>query len=117
MRYIESYVHLNKIGVLVEFDIPDLITLGSEEFQQLARDIAMHIAAANPTGIDANSMFNVIPVQFREGQTGISAEALLEQAWIKDPGIRIGDLIDRVSRDLRAAIRVTRFARYSVDDI
>ncbi len=117
MKFIESYLHLNRIGVLVEFDTPYEITLASAEFQELARDIAMHIAAADPTGIDANSMLNVIPVKFREGQTGISAEALLEQAWIKEPGMRIADLIDQVSRELQTPIQVTRFVRYAIDDV
>jgi elongation factor Ts len=117
MRYIETYLHQNRIGVLVEFDTPYEITLASAEFQELAKDIAMHIAAADPTGIDANSMLNVIPVKFREGQTGTAAEALLEQNWIKDPRIRIGDLIDEVSAELKTPIRVTRFARYSIDDL
>lgn len=116
VRYIESYIHHNRIGVLVELEIPDQITALCSEFTDLARDIAMHIAATNPTGLDKTSVLNVIPVQFRAEIEDISEEALLEQAWIRDPSITVRELIENVSSILKTPIRVTRFCRYDAND-
>jgi len=116
VRYVESYIHHNRIGVLVELETPDLITVQCEEFIDLAKDIAMHIAATNPTGIDKTSALNVIPIQFKAGIEDLSEEALLEQAWIRDPSITVRELIGRVSTTLKTPIKVTRFCRYDEDD-
>src|SRR5258708_5625744 len=45
---IESYVHSGRIGVLVEINCETDFVARTEEFKQFARDIAMHVAAANP---------------------------------------------------------------------
>src|SRR5690606_18451849 len=49
---IGSYIHMGgKIGVLVEVNCETDFVAKTDQFQQLVRDIAMHIAAANPSGI------------------------------------------------------------------
>jgi elongation factor Ts len=116
MRYIESYLHQRRIGVLVEFETPYNSTLQSDEFQTLAHDIAMHIVATNPLGIDREKMLRAIPVALRPDATDVEERALLQQAFIKNPAITISELIEETSQALDTTISVTRFVRFDVDD-
>ena len=116
MRYIESYVHHNQIGVLLEIETPYHIVLQADEFQTLARDIAMHIAALNPAGIDRQTMPKAIPAALRPHDNAMDEEALMEQAWFKDPDRTVAEVIQDLSRNLQAPISVTRFVRFHIDD-
>lgn len=116
MRYVESYMHHNQIAVLVELETQDIITTRCSEFTDLATDIAMHIAATNPAGLDNNAMENVIPLKFQGRDIDLAEEALLNQAWIKDPSISVRELIENVSKKLETSIRVARFCRFDVND-
>jgi len=125
-----SYVHFgNRIGVIVE-----LSGFGDTPPDAgLARDIAMHIAAANPIGISPED----IPEAERERERSVLTErtraegkpepilekivdgrmrkyfeqsTLLMQSFVKDPDLRIADLIARHDEDLR----VSRFVRFEI---
>ena len=104
MRYIESYIHHNRIGVLLELYTPDDIAVRTREFKSLALDLAMQIAASNPAGVSDEAA--------NEGDT----ESLMEQAWIKDPSMSVRDLLESVSKVLQAEIRIVRFVRYGDDN-
>ena len=93
MRYVESYIHKSRVGVLVELEADTVLATSTDEFRQLARDIVLHIAGCKPT----------------------SVPELLEQPFIKDPDQSVLHRIYVVSTQLNAPIRVARFVRYDAD--
>lgn len=116
MRYIESYLHHNEIGVLIELETPDEITLRCQEFKDLAMDLALQIVATDPLGIDSRDMRNVIPARFRQEESPVANEALLDQAWIKDPSITVREMLQKVEEVLKTPIRIRRFTRYATNE-
>jgi translation elongation factor EF-Ts len=97
-RYIESYNHNHRIGVLIEFRAIDDFTFQTKEFQSLARDIAIHIVARDPA---------------RDGQAVLS---LLSQRYIKDESKSVREVLRDCENELKADIRVLRYVRYGIDD-
>jgi elongation factor Ts len=89
-HFIESYVHNGGLGVLVELGVSDSMATRSDVFTRLAKDLAMHIAAMGPS----------------------SVEDLLEQPFVKDPGITVSQLVAQAAGDLREQIAVLRFVRW-----
>jgi translation elongation factor EF-Ts len=96
--YIESYNHNHKIGVLIEFRAIDDFTFQTEEFQALARDIAIHIIARDPA---------------RDGQSVLS---LLGQRFVKDESKSVREVLQGYEAQLKGDVRVLRYVRYSIDD-
>ena len=92
-KYIQSYTHNGRIGVLVEFGLESSMPQRSDEFRKLAVDLAMQIAALRPTDVDE----------------------LLKQEYIKEPTITVGDLIKQVSVKISEELQVTRFIRWGTD--
>ena len=133
---IGSYVHTNgKIGVLVEVQCETDFVSRNDAFQQLARDLAMQIAAANPLAIDESG----IAADVIERERGVYLEqvknegkpanihekivegklkkfyaenTLLQQPFVKNPDQTIQQLITEVSGKTGENIVVRRFARY-----
>lgn len=99
-RYIHSYNHKNEIAVLVEFRALDDYTVRTDEFQTLATDICLHIAACDPAS-QAN---------------GQEILALLNQRFVKNQNISVRDLIDQCNHELRGRISIVRYVRFHVDD-
>ena len=92
-RIIESYVHNGRVGVLVEIGLGTAFSAGMPEFKQLARDLAVQIAAA-PVG---------------------SVDELLDQAFVKDTSLTIQQVIGNASRLLGEGIAVIRFVRWDTE--
>ena len=107
---VESYIHSGgRIGALVEVNCETDFVARTEDFKALAHDIAMQIAAMNPTYIDESE----IP----EGEDASSAEAcLLQQPFIKDPSMTIDELIRALVGKLGENIRIRRFSRFSLGE-
>lgn len=97
-RYIESYDHNHKVGVLIEFRAIDDFTFRTEEFQALAKDIAIHIVARDPA---------------RDGQSVLS---LLGQRFVKDESKSVREVLQDYEAQLKGDIRVLRYVRYAIDD-
>jgi elongation factor Ts len=119
-----AYVHMGgKIGVLVELDA------GASE--ELARDVAMHIAASRPLAVTAEDLPEAVVEREREvylkqvqeegkpehiqdriveGKLGkfFKENALLEQPFVKDPDVTVGALV--------ADTKIRRFARYELGE-
>ncbi len=116
---VESYVHGSRIGVIIA------LTGGDEA---LARDIAMHIAAVNPMCIRAEDVpedvlakeSEIYSAQARESgkpeeiiekmisgrlQKFIAEVSLTEQAFVKDPDSKVGDLLKEAGADIVQFIR------------
>jgi elongation factor Ts len=138
---ITSYIHPGgKIGVLVDIDCETDFVARTEDFQNLAKEIAMHIAAMNPIAI---SREDVPPELIEKEKEILRAEAassgkpekvvdkivegrlekffveqcLLEQAYIKNPDITVKDLIYAIIAKIGENITVRRFTRYQVGEI
>ncbi|HTK94237.1 MAG TPA: translation elongation factor Ts [Terriglobales bacterium] len=135
-----QYIHAGgKIGVLVEVNCESDFVARTDDFQGLVKDIAMHIAAADPkfvrkedvtpeafekekdiyraqaaaTGKPANVVEKIV-----EGKMGKFYEevCLLEQPFIKEQTISVGQLIASKIGKLGETISVKRFARFKVGD-
>ena len=134
-----SYIHNNsKLGVLVELNCETDFVARTEEFQLLGHEIAMHIAASNPTYIKPEEVpadviaheTEVIKAQAREegkpekmldkiaeGRINKYYEenCLLEQKYIRDADVKIKDLIIENIAKIGENIQVRRFARFMIE--
>jgi elongation factor Ts len=137
---IGSYIHMGgKIGVLVEVNCETDFVARTEDFRNLVRDIAMHIAAANPLAVTPEQ----IPAEIVERERAVFREqvkaegkpehlwdkivegklkkfyqdnALLEQAFVKDPEKTVGQLVTEVSARTGENIVVRRFVRFALGE-
>ena len=135
-----AYIHGGgKIGVLVELNCETDFVARTTEFQELLKDIAMQIAAANPKFIRRED----VPSQDLEKEQEIyrrqalelgkpekvldkivagkverfySEACLLEQAFIKDPDKQVGEVIQETIARLRENIQVRRFERFHLGE-
>lgn len=138
MRYegnVCTYIHGGgRIGVMVNFDASKELAK-KPEFNEMAKNVAMQIAAANPSFVDKNSVPNetiekekeILTAQaINEGKPTAIAEkmvmgrigkfykdvCLLEQAYIKNSDINVAKYIDEVSKELGGTISVNSFVRF-----
>ena len=139
-----SYIHMGgKVGVLVEVNCESDFVARGEEFTQLVKDIAMHIAAATPTYVrreevpqdildkereitseqlkndpkNANKPADVIS-KIVEGRLNKYYEenVLLEQPFVKDPSKTVGELVAEKVGSIKENITVRRFTRYKMGE-
>jgi elongation factor Ts len=135
-----SYIHMGgKIGVLVEVNSQTDFAAKSEEFQELVRDVAMHIAAANPRWVRREEvpldLVNkekeiAVEVARKEGKPEKILEkiaegkvvkfyeenCLMEQKFVKDPEKTIQQLLtDKVAK-IRENLTIRRFARFQLGE-
>lgn len=115
VRFIESYVHNNRIGVLVELETSDDFVTRMDEFRSVARDLAMQIAATDPKAIDGSGLENVVPIA--EGPRLIEEpeNVLMSQEFIKDTSKSVADRVLEAETSLGAKIRIVRFVRFQAD--
>jgi elongation factor Ts len=137
---IGSYIHHNgKIAVLVEINCETDFVARTEDFQQLGKSLAEHIAAAAPLAIDkdqvpqekVDSERRIFVEQVKaEGKPDHMIEkivegkvqsfykdvALMHQAWVRDPKKTIGDLVKEVSAKTGENVQVRRFVRYQLGE-
>jgi elongation factor Ts len=105
---IESYIHgAGRIGALVEIQCETDFVARTDGFKQLARDVAMQVAAMNPLALDAADVPDDV--------SGSKAEhALLTQAFIKDGSKSIQDLVQETIAQTGENVRIARFARFEL---
>lgn len=107
---IESYIHSGgRIGAMVEANCETDFVARTEDFKALAHDIAMQIAAMNPKFIDESEIPDGEDVDPQES-------CLLQQPFIKDPGMTIEELIKELIGKLGENIRIRRFSRFSLGE-
>lgn len=135
---IESYIHMGgSIGVLIQLNCETDFVARTDDFKNLAKDIAMHIAAANPQFIDKAS----VDPEFIEKERSIMRTqvlnegkpekivdkildgkieklykevCLLEQTYVKNPDQTITDLIKAAISKLGENITIGKFARFQM---
>ncbi len=134
-----TYNHDGRIGVIVEINSETDFVARNEIFAELVKDVAMHIAASNPQYVNSDE----IPTEERErvkdeftqkalaegkpedmigkiieGQIAkyFAERCLLDQPYIKNPDITVGDLVKDHNARLGENIVVRRFSRIAIGE-
>lgn len=130
------YLHSNnQIAAMVELSCETDFVSKNEEFVALARDIAMHISASSPKYLrmeeiseadrskaaevfagEAEGKPEEIKAKIIEGKLNsyFAEQVLLDQPFIKNPDMKISDLIKNAVQKFGEKVEVTRFSRFSV---
>lgn len=137
---VSSYIHMGgRIGVLLEINCETDFVAKSADFQTLSKDIAMHIAAANPKYVKEE---DVDPSELEKEKDILRAQALnegkpaaivdkmiegrikkfyedvclLNQKFVKNPDLTIKDLLTEATLKIGEKISVRRFVRYELGE-
>jgi elongation factor Ts len=139
---VTSYIHPgSKIGVLVEVNCETDFVARTEDFQQLVKDVAMQVAAANPTYVAREEVPGAVVEKEREIYRQQMADqkkppqvidkiiegklekfyaesCLMEQPFIRDASgkTRLKDMVDQATSKMGERIVVKRFARFQVGE-
>jgi elongation factor Ts len=135
---IEAYIHFNgRVGVLVEVNSETDFVARTEDFKQLVRDVALHIASAKPLAVRVEDLSAELVERERKIYEAQAAEerkpdavkakivegrlkkffeeaALLEQKFVKDDTRTVGDLVKALVAKTGENIRIRRFARFEL---
>jgi elongation factor Ts len=137
---IQSYIHMGgKIGVMVEVNCETDFVAKNSDFQEFARNIAMHIAATSPAGIVPEDVPADVVAKERDIYRAQALEmgkpeavvdkivqgkldkfikdsCLLNQAYVKNPEMSISDYLNEMIGKTGEKITIRRFARYQLGD-
>lgn len=137
---VTSYIHAGgKIGVMVEVNCETDFVARNQEFQAFTKEIAMQIAAANPSYITREDVPEKVLMREKEvmkaqviesGKPENMAErivegkiirfyeeiCLLDQTYIRDPKIKISDLLKSLIAKIGENIVIRRFVRYQLGE-
>ena len=137
---IQSYIHMGgKLGVMVEVGCETDFVAKNEDFQEFARNIAMHIAASNPLGIVSEDIpqetidkeREIYKAQAKETgkpdnilekiaqgklQKFIKENCLMDQPYVRNPDITVADLLNELISKIGENITIKRFARFQVGE-
>lgn len=112
IQYIEAYVHLNKVGGMVAIESADHFAVRTEEFRELARGLAMHVASTDLDPFEGYRDLGVVAAVTAREAAQLSERALLKQPYFKDPTKTVGEIVAEVDRQLRAKIRIVKYVRF-----
>ncbi len=139
-----SYIHMGgKVGVMVEVNCESDFVSRGEEFQQLVKDVAMHIAATDPRFLNREE----VPADILEKEREILLEqlkndpknaskpedvlnkiiegrlnkfyednVLVDQPFVKDPSKTVGELVKEKISSIKENISIRRFTRYKMGE-
>jgi len=137
---IGSYVHFNgKVAVMVELNCETDFVARTDDFQALAKDIAMHIASSRPLAVTDEEVpadildheRSIIDKQVAESgkpeavrakivegklKKFLQENVLLDQPFVKDDKKSVGELIKEVSGKVGEKLAVRRFARFEIGE-
>ena len=137
---IKSYIHHGgNLGVLLELNCSTDFVARSDEFKNLANELALQIAGTNPRYVSFEDVPEDVTTQLREQlaidpevqkrpeklraqiiegkiKKQLSEQVLLEQPWVRDDKTTIAKLIDDVIRKTGENIVVRRFVRYALGE-
>ena len=107
---IETYIHTGgRVGALVELGCETDFVARTEEFQQLAHDIALQVAAMDPVYVDVD--------EIEEGDDRPQAQiALMLQPFIKNNSASVGEMVKELAGKVGENIKVVRFTRLAVGE-
>ena len=137
---VHAYIHLGgRIGVLIEVNCETDFAAGSEDFVEFVKNVAMHVAASNPLGINPED----IPQEVLEREKAIylaqaqesgkpanilekmvegkmrkffEESTLLQQKYVKDPEKTVQDYLNELVAKIGEKIIIRRFARYQLGE-
>ena len=136
--YVGHYLHHNgKLAVLVELNCETDFVARTDDFKNLARSLAEHVAAAAPIAVDRDQVpadrvdqeRRIFEEQVRQSgkpenmidkivtgklEAFYKDVALMHQAWVRDPSKTIGDLVKEVSAKTGENVQVRRFVRFQL---
>ena len=137
---IASYIHMGgKLGVMVEVNCESDFVAKNDAFQEFARNIAMHIAASNPLGVKPEDIAEAVVAKEKEIYTAQARETgkpekviekivegklkkffedscLMNQAYVRNPDIRVSDLLNELIAKIGENISIKRFVRFQVGE-
>jgi elongation factor Ts len=137
---VQSYIHTGgKLGVMVEINCESDFVARNEDFQEFAKNIAMHIAATNPVGIRAEDVPQEVVAREKEIYRAQGLEmgkpekmvdkiaegklskffkdnCLMEQAYVKNPEITVADYLNQLIAKIGENITIKRFVRYQIGE-
>ena len=133
-----SYIHAgNKIGVLVEVNCETDFVARTDNFKELVRNLAMHIAAASPAYVDRTAVSEETVATLRQGFLSevmdkpekvrgtivegkldkyFQERCLLDQPYVKDPGMTVREIIASEIAKMGENISVKRFSRFQIGE-
>ena len=135
-----SYIHAGgKIGVIVEVNCETDFVARTPDFQNLVKDIAMHVAASNPRFVGREEVTEAVLEQEREIHRARAAASgkppqvvekmvagqmekfyeefcLLEQPFVKDTNLTVGALLTEKIAKLGENLKIRRFARFALGE-
>jgi elongation factor Ts len=135
---IEIYLHFNgRVATMVELNSETDFVANTAEFRQLAKDIALHVASARPIAVNVTDVpADVVERERRVYAAQVAEEkkpdavkekivegklkkfyqenVLLEQPFVKDDKLTVGDLVKALSGKTGEKIGVRRFARFEL---
>ena len=137
---VHSYIHTGgKIGVLVEVNCETDFVAKTDDFQDLAKNIAMHIAATSPLGINEEDVPEDVVEKEKEIYRAQALEqgkpekildkiidgklskffkenCLMNQPYVRNPDITIADLLNEAIAKIGENISIRRFTRYQIGE-
>jgi elongation factor Ts len=137
---IASYIHMGgKLGVLVEVNSESDFVAKNEQFQEFAKNIAMHIAASSPLGVRPEDVPAEIVAKEKEiyaaqaKETGkpekvvekivegklkkfFEDSCLLNQRYVRNPDITVADYLNELIAKIGENISIKRFVRFQVGE-
>ncbi|MEN3009777.1 MAG: translation elongation factor Ts [Candidatus Bipolaricaulaceae bacterium] len=137
---VEAYIHHSgKIGVLVEVDTATDFAANSEAFREFLKNLAMQIAAARPRWIAPEDVPQAVIEQEREIlrkqaeregkpphivekivegrlQKFFEENCLLKQPYVRDPSLRVEDVVGELAAKLGEPVVIRRFVRFQVGE-
>jgi len=139
-----SYIHMGgKVGVLVEINCESDFVARGEEFQQLVKDVAMHIAASDPRFTNRSDVPSdevakereILLEQLKNDPKNANKPAdvldkiidgrlnkfyeenvLVDQPFVKDPAKTIGELVTEKIASIKENISIRRFSRFKMGE-
>lgn len=136
---VESYIHGGRIGVLVEVNSETDFVAKNQEFKDFVKDVALHIAASNPLYVTKEEVAedtiekekDILRKQaLNEGKPEKIVDkmvegriekyfkevCLLEQPFVKNPDITVGDLLTEKIAKIGENLSIRRFVRFEVGE-
>jgi elongation factor Ts len=137
---VQSYIHAGgQLGVMVEVNCETDFAAKTEDFLEFAKNLAMHIAAANPLAIDRESLDPKVIKREKDiylsqaRDTGkpenilekivegkmkkfYSEVCLMEQPYIRDTDITVGDLLNELTAKIGEKMLIRRFVRFQLGE-
>lgn len=135
---VHTYIHgEGKIGVMIEVAASDAAKASDAELKTFAQDVALHIAAMNPMAISSDQISADVVAKEREILKAKNLEAgkkadmvdkivegqirkflaencLMDQAFVKNPDLKVSDLAKEIGKKIGAEVSVKRFARFEL---